>query len=248
MRYFVLLQYDGTAYHGWQIQTNAVSIQETIEGVFSTWFRTPTPVVGCGRTDTGVHAHAYVLHFDHAGELDVASAIFNLNNMLPKDISILDMRAVHADAHARFDATSRRYRYSVHQHKSPFAHFSSKLHYDLDLDLMNVAGERLLSISDFSAFCKSGSDVKGTICKVTESVWTREGTSLTYHITANRFLRNMVRAAVGTLVDVGRGYTTLEAFDHIMATGERGQAGMSAEARGLSLIEVRYPYLDFGQA
>lgn len=243
MRYFALLQYDGSAYHGWQVQTNAPSVQETVEAALATCFRVPTPVVGCGRTDTGVHAHGYFLHFDTETAFDLDTVVFKLNTLLPKDIAIQRIVPVHSDAHARFDATSRRYQYRLHKHKDPFANCSAKVHYELDLAAMNQAAKHLLEVRDFGAFCKSGSDVQNTLCTVTESQWHQEGEGLVYSISANRFLRNMVRAAVGTQVDVGRGYTSFEEFKEILATGQRSQAGMSAAAVGLSLVEVRYPFL-----
>jgi len=242
-RYFLHLAYDGAAYHGWQRQSNAPSVQETLERALSVYFREEVVVTGCGRTDTGVHASSYFAHFDLSGILqDLDQARFKLNNILPSDIAVFALIPVTVEAHARFDATRRGYVYHLHTAKDPFALRSAYVHYTLDLNAMNAAAAHLLEVRDFGAFCKAGSEVNNTLCDVVESRWTREGDRWTYHIAANRFLRNMVRAAVGTLIDVGRGYTSQAEFEEILRTGKRSNAGMSAPAHGLFLDDISYPF------
>ena len=206
-RYFVYFKYDGTAYHGWQVQPNAVSVQEKLQDALSTLLREEIQVVGAGRTDTGVHARMMVAHFDTDKDVDGPQLVYKLNRLLPRDISADKVIPVSQDMHARFSARSRTYHYYVHQHKDPFLrHYSCELFYDLDFEKMNEAAAMLLEYDDFAAFCKSNTDVKTTLCDVTEARWVKDGEySWHFVITANRFLRNMVRAVVGTLVDVGRG-------------------------------------------
>ena len=242
-RYFMHLAYDGAAYHGWQRQSNAHTVQQTLEHALSVYFRQEVCVTGCGRTDTGVHASSYYVHLDLQMPVDdLEQARFKLNNILPADITVFALFPVASDAHARFDATRRGYRYYLHTAKDPFALRSAHVHYRLDLEAMNAAAAHVLKVRDFGAFCKAGSDVNNTVCEVVESHWTRQGDSWTYHIAANRFLRNMVRAAVGTLIDVGRGYTSHAEFEEILRTGKRSNAGMSAPAHGLFLTEISYPF------
>lgn len=206
-RYFVYFKYDGTAYHGWQVQPNAVSVQEKLQDALSTLLREEIQVVGAGRTDTGVHARMMVAHFDTDKDIDGPQLVYKLNRLLPRDISADKVIPVSQDMHARFSARSRTYHYYVHQHKDPFLrHYSCELFYDLDFEKMNEAAAMLLEYDDFAAFCKSNTDVKTTLCDVTEARWVKDGEySWHFVITANRFLRNMVRAVVGTLVDVGEG-------------------------------------------
>ena len=206
-RYFVYFKYDGTAYHGWQVQPNAVSVQEKLQDALSTLLREEIQVVGAGRTDTGVHARMMVAHFDTDKDVDGPQLVYKLNRLLPRDISADKVIPVSQDMHARFSARSRTYHYYVHQHKDPFLrHYSCELFYDLDFEKMNEAAAMLLEYDDFAAFCKSNTDVKTTLCDVTEARWVKDGEySWHFVITANRFLRNMVRAVVGTLVDVGEG-------------------------------------------
>jgi len=245
-RYFLHLAYDGSTYHGWQVQPNAISVQEVITQALQTILRDPlVETLGCGRTDTGVHASEFYLHFDSQEELvDPEKEIYKLNNILPFDIACFSLIPVHPEAHARFDATERAYEYRIHTVKDPFLKkYSVFVPYDLDVEIMNKAGQLMLKYSDFAAFCKSGSDQHTTICDLIEASWVKEGNQLRFHIRANRFLRNMVRAIVGTMIDLGRGHISLEEFESILSSGARSNAGTSAPAHGLYLSEVKYPYL-----
>ena len=241
-RYFVELAYDGTAYHGWQIQPNGSSVQEELQKALSTILREPMEVVGAGRTDAGVHARRMTAHFDTGREIDCAQTAYRLNRLLPRDISVYGIRAVGADMHARFSATLRTYHYYVHTRKNPFLrHYSCELHYQLDFALMNEAASHLLEVSDFGAFCKAHADVKTTLCRVTEAQWVRDADDAWhFRISANRFLRNMVRAVVGTLVEVGRHRITVEQFDRVVASGSRSNAGESMPGNALFLEDVKY--------
>lgn len=241
-RYFVYFKYDGTAYHGWQIQPNAVSVQEKLQNALSTLLREDIQVVGAGRTDTGVHARMMVAHFDTDKNVDVAQLVYKLNRLLPKDISADKVIPVEHDMHARFSAKSRTYHYYVHQHKDPFfRNYSCGLFYDLDFDRMNEAASMLLEYEDFAAFCKSNTDVKTTLCDVTEARWIKDG-EYNWHfvITANRFLRNMVRAVVGTLIDVGRGRISVADFRAVIEGHRRSGAGESMPGNALFLENIEY--------
>lgn len=242
MRYFVTLSYDGTRYHGWQIQPNGDSIQERLQGALSTLLRAEIAVTGAGRTDAGVHARMMVAHFDYEGELDGKQFCYKLNRLLPYDIAVQQVEQVADDLHARFSATSRTYHYYVHTVKDPFSRaYSCELHYPLDFKLMNEAAMMLLTYEDFGAFCKSGADVKTTLCQVTAAEWHQTSPSSWYfEITANRFLRNMVRAVVGTLVDVGRGRLTLEEFQKVIEGKQRSDAGESMPGNALFLEKIEY--------
>lgn len=242
MRYFIYLSYDGTEYHGWQIQPDAISVQGEIQRCLSTILRRETLIVGAGRTDTGVHARYMAAHFDSDEQIDCQQLAFRLNRILPPDIAIHDIAQVRDDLHARFSATSRTYRYYIHTRKSPFNRkYSLETHYTLNFDLMNSAGEYLLSVKDFASFCKAGSDVKTTFCKVTTAKWVEMEPGCWYfEITADRFLRNMVRAVVGTLVDVGRGRLTLDEFKQVVNSKKRTEARESMPARALFLENVTY--------
>lgn len=242
MRYFIYLSYDGTEYHGWQIQPDAISVQGEIQRCLSTILRRETLIVGAGRTDTGVHARYMAAHFDSDEQIDCQQLAFRLNRILPPDIAIHDIVQVRDDLHARFSATSRTYRYYIHTRKSPFNRkYSLETHYTLNFDLMNSAGEYLLSVTDFASFCKAGSDVKTTFCKVTTAKWVEMEPGCWYfEITADRFLRNMVRAVVGTLVDVGRGRLTLDEFKQVVNSKKRTEARESMPARALFLENVTY--------
>lgn len=252
-RYFIYLSFDGTAYHGWQIQPNGVSVQECLQKGLSTLLRRDTEVVGAGRTDAGVHARLMVAHFDYDGPLDVQQLAYKLNRILPRDIAVQRIEEVAGDLHARFSARKRTYHYYVHRQKSPFhRHYSCELRYPLDFDAMNEAASHLLTVSDFGAFCKAGSDVKTTLCQVTEARWVpvqsewsqadgeEEAAEWCFIITANRFLRNMVRAVVGTLIEVGRHRMTIEEFDAVVRTGRRTEAGESMPGQALFLWDVSY--------
>ena len=242
-RYFVYFKYDGTAYHGWQVQPNAVSVQEKLQDALSTLLREEIQVVGAGRTDTGVHARMMVAHFDTDKDIDGPQLVYKLNRLLPRDISADKVIPVSQDMHARFSARSRTYHYYVHQHKDPFLrHYSCELFYDLDFEKMNEAAAMLLEYDDFAAFCKSNTDVKTTLCDVTEARWVKDGEySWHFVITANRFLRNMVRAIVGTLLEVGRGKLSIQGFRDVIEQQDRCKAGTSAPGHALFLVNVTYP-------
>ena len=242
MRYFIWFGYDGTHYHGWQIQPNGVTVQSELERCLSLLMREKVSVTGAGRTDVGVHARRMAAHFDTVQELDGALLVKKLNGLLHEDIAVYNIERVADDLHARFSATSRTYHYYIHTHKSPFLNqYSLEIHYQLDYALMNEAGRVLTEYEDFGAFCKAGSDVKTTLCKVTQAQWIQTSpTEWYFEITANRFLRNMVRAVVGTLVEVGRGRMSLEEFRQVIEGKKRTQAGESMPAKGLFLEDIKY--------
>lgn len=242
MRYFIELQYDGTRYHGWQIQPNGISVQEELQKALSTLLRVPTTVTGAGRTDTGVHARMMVAHFDSDNEIDCSQLVYKLNRFLPRDISVVGVRPVADGMHARFSAMSRTYHYYIHTRKQPFAvAYSCELHYDLDFVLMDKAARILMEYKDFGAFCKSHSDSKTTLCDVTDAGWRQTSPSQWYFtITANRFLRNMVRAVVGTLIEVGRHRLSLDDFRKVIEGRKRTAAGESMPAHALFLEDIRY--------
>ena len=243
MRYFITLSYDGTRYHGWQIQPEGVTVQQLLQDALATLLRQHVTVVGAGRTDAGVHARQMVAHIDVDGEInDVDQLTYKLNRFLPYDISIQNVRLVSDDMHARFSAVRRRYRYFIHTEKDPFKKkYSCELHYELDYELMNVAAAQLKTYSDFGAFCKSHSDVKTTVCTVTKAHWVQyEPNAWYFEIEANRFLRNMVRAVVGTLIEIGRHRMSLSQFDQVVREGRRTGAGESMPANALFLECVEY--------
>ena len=299
LRYFIQLSYDGTAYHGWQIQPNGVSVQETLESALSTLLRRDVEVVGAGRTDTGVHARMMVAHMDSPVELDAAQLCYKLNKLLPRDIAVQRIWPVADDMHARFSATSRTYHYYIHTRKSPFLrHYSWLVTFPLDFDRMNEAAQCLLRYEDFTSFSKTQTDTKTNLCHITEARWeqtcpqrtlpqqtnpqwtlpqplpcregssqgtsiyaplpTREGlgegplgvglleeaSSWCFTITANRFLRNMVRAIVGTLIEVGRGRMTVEEFCQVIERKDRCSAGESVPGHALFLTNVGYDLKD----
>ncbi|MCF0192377.1 MAG: tRNA pseudouridine(38-40) synthase TruA [Prevotella sp.] len=245
MRYFIHFQYDGTNYHGWQIQPNGNTVQEELQRALSTVLRQSIEVVGAGRTDTGVHARHMVAHFSldnpFACGADVDLA-YKLNRLLPRDISVLRVEPVSDEMHARFSATARTYHYYICTRKDVFArHYSWQIHWQLDFDKMNEAARLLLGEKDFASFCKVGSDVKTTICHLTHAQWVKDDEhNWHFEITANRFLRNMVRAVVGTLIEVGRGRMTLDDFRAVLSQKSRSAAGESVPANGLFLEKVEY--------
>jgi len=244
MRFFFEIAYKGTHYHGWQIQPNAVSIQEKIQDALALIFKKTIAIMGAGRTDTGVHAKQLFAHFNVAENFDSDEVLYKLNGILPKDIAIIAIHQVADNAHARFDATSRTYHYYINTKKNPFTTESSWfVKQNLDLDLMNQAAKKLFDYTDFQCFSKSNTDVKTYLCDIQEAYWKQEGDLLVFTITADRFLRNMVRAIVGTLVAVGSGKLPLSAMDEIIQSKNRSQAGASAAAQGLFLTQVKYPYL-----
>ena len=245
MRYLIKLAYDGSRFHGWQIQPNAISIQETIENCLSKIFSQTINLVGCGRTDTGVHASSFYAHFDaEKVKYDNFNLVFKLNKMLPHEISIKDCYPVNDGFHARFSATSRKYHYHISKYKNPFKvnqawfYNNSK---DLDLSLMREAGDILLKNDDFTSFAKLHTDAKTNICDVMEFNITETANEIVLEIKSNRFLRNMVRAIVGTLVEVGSGKLSISDFEKIIGLKDRQAAAFSAPASGLFLSEIAYP-------
>lgn len=242
MRYFIFFGYDGTNYHGWQIQPNANSVQQELQNALSTILRRNIEVVGAGRTDTGVHARHMAAHFDTEIEMPLEQLAYRLNRILPRDIAVQEVREVSQEMHARFSATSRTYHYYIHTQKDPFErHYSLQMNYPLDFDKMNQAAELFLHHNDYAAFCKAGGDNKTTICHVTAARWVQTSpTTWYFEITANRFLRNMVRAVVGTLIDVGRGKITMQQFVDILHNGTRSDAGESMPGNALFLENVGY--------
>lgn len=256
MRYFLELSYNGSLFHGWQSQPNAVSVQQKIEEALSVVTRLPIAIVGAGRTDTGVHARRMYAHFDLPFEIaDKGRFLISINRLAGQDIAFHDVIRVADDAHARFDATERSYRYFISFGKSPFMYpYSWHSPSPLDVVKMNEAASLLLSTDDFTSFAKLHSDTKTNICDVREAHWKFIGNDHTempgmmengivFTITADRFLRNMVRAIVGTLVDVGRGKLSIEGFNKIIEEKDRCSAGTSMPPQALFLWDVKYPYL-----
>lgn len=244
-RYFIELAYNGTGYHGWQVQPNAVTVQELLDKALATILRQPVETLGCGRTDTGVHASEFFAHFDcqSTGHGPWSIDLRSLNALLPFDIAVKRIIPVKADAHARFDAILRSYQYRIHFHKDPFKQgFSWLLRDRPDIILMNKAAEIMMTYTDFGCFSKSNTQVKTNNCKINKAVWVAENDGIIFHISANRFLRNMVRAIVGTLLMVGRGEIQPEQIRDIIESKNRGNAGTSVPACGLYLTEVKYPY------
>lgn len=242
MRYFIELSYDGAAYCGWQRQRDVATVQQTLETALTTLLRCDTETVGAGRTDTGVNASYYVAHFDGMEEIYCPHLTAKLNRMLPPDIAITSIHPVADEAHARFDAVEREYTYYITRSKDPFRRFSS-WHYgvDLDVEAMNRAAAFLMTVEDFTTFAKLNSNNKTNICHIMRAEWQQEGDLLTFTIRADRFLRNMVRAIVGTLVDVGRGRYTVARFEDIVRSRDLSRSSAGAPAQGLFLSDVRYP-------
>lgn len=238
------LAYNGASFHGWQIQPHDVSVQETLEKALSTVLREQISVTGAGRTDTGVNASTMIAHFDVPnGIADPKRLVRQLNAIVGHDIAVYTIFPVHDDAHARFDATSRTYKYYLHTQKNPFLErFSWNCHYQLDFQLMNEAAERMLAFTDFTSFSKLHTDVKTNNCKVTYARWNQEGAQWVFTVTADRFLRNMVRAIVGTLVEVGRHRITVDEFCQILERKDRCSAGQSMPGHALFLHGITYPY------
>jgi len=243
LRYFIQLSYKGTNYHGWQIQPNAISVQGVVEKALSTILRDTIEVVGAGRTDTGVHASFFVLHFDVLKELtNFENLVYKLNSLLPNDIAIQKIWKVENDMHARFSAISRTYKYYISTKKNPFrTETSFKYLLPLDIDKMNDAVRILGEYEDFTSFSRLHTDVKTNNCKILWAEWEVVETQLIFTIKADRFLRNMVRAIVGTLLEVGKGKLTVANFRKIIEMKNRGAAGASAPAKGLFLVDIQYP-------
>lgn len=243
-RYFIYLAYDGTNYHGWQIQPNGISVQECLMKALATFLRREIEVIGAGRTDAGVHATLMVAHFDFEGDaLDVELVADKLNRLLPPDISVYQVRRVKSDAHARFDATARTYKYYITTSKNPFnRQYRCRIHGNLDFKRMNEAAQELFDYSDFTSFSKLHTDVRTNICRITMAEWTQvDEATWVFTIRADRFLRNMVRAIVGTLLEVGRGKMTVQDFKQVIELQDRGKAGTSAPGQALFLVNVEYP-------
>ncbi len=242
-RYFLQLSYKGTNYHGWQIQPNAVSVQEVMEDALSKILREKIAVVGAGRTDTGVHASYFILHFDVEKPVpENLDVVYKLNSFLPTDIAVQKVWPVSGEAHARFSAISRTYHYFITTEKNPFiTETSHKYLKPLDFEKMNEAAQILFDYEDFTSFSRLHTDVKTNNCKIMQAEWIRKDQQLIFIIKADRFLRNMVRAVVGTLLEVGQGKLSVQQFCEIIERKDRGAAGASAPAQGLFLVDIEYP-------
>jgi tRNA pseudouridine38-40 synthase len=240
-RYFMEISYKGSNYHGWQIQPNAPTVQDKLETALSLLCRDKISVTGCGRTDTGVHATSFFLHFDHSEKLP-DNLQDKLNRFLPKDIAVLDLFPVRQDVHARFDALSRTYRYYIHQRKDPFlSERSWFVPVKLDIDAMNQACNYLFDYEDFTSFSKLHTDTKTNNCRIMKARWEQDNHRLIFEIQADRFLRNMVRAIVGSLTDTGKGKYSPEHIKTIIEAKDRSEAGQSVPAQGLYLTDISYP-------
>jgi tRNA pseudouridine38-40 synthase len=243
-RYFIFISYKGSSYHGWQVQPNSLTVQKILENALSTILEETISTTGAGRTDSGVHALIFCAHFESEKEnlADKKSLVFRLNQFLPKDISVSNIIKVRPDAHARFSAISRTYRYYISKVKNPFLDDSSWfIHGKIDIDIMNEACGFLLKHSDFTSFCKLHTDVKTNLCRIYYAKWEESDDQLIFTIKADRFLRNMVRAIVGTMIETGKGKLTPEAFESIIIAEDRCRAGKSAPAKGLFLTDIEYP-------
>lgn len=243
MRFFITLSYNGTNYVGWQIQPNGLTVQEVVQNALSRILRTTIKVIGAGRTDTGVHARKMVAHFDWEGEpLSEAHLKKNLNSLLPKDIAIQQIQKVIPDAHARYSAISRTYHYYITTEKDALFHpFKLRLYHPLDIDAMNAACLILKEYDDFTSFCKLHSITITNICHIKEAFWKKDGNDYIFTITADRFLRNMVRAIVGTCLEVGRGQMDSQGFREVIEGKNRHLAGNSAPGHALFLENIVYP-------
>ena len=246
MRYFIKFSYLGTEFHGSQRQPNGITVQETMEVALKMIFREDVPLTFAGRTDAGVHAREMYAHMDVGDEAmrrEGEKLVFRLNGILPNSIAIHDIVPVTDEAHARFTAKSRTYEYHIVEHKDPFLHdLATRVRPGLDFDAMNEAAKYLIGKQDFASFCRSNTDVKTTICDLTYACWeVKEDGHAVFTITADRFLRNMVRAVVGTLFEVGRGKMTIEQFAEVITQHTRTAAGDSAPAEGLYLTKIVYP-------
>ena len=241
-RYFLELAYKGTQYHGFQNQPHCISVQSELERVLCLIFKTPTKIVGCGRTDAGVHATQFFAHFDLQQPIEnMQKSIWHLNNLLHKDIAIYQLFPVKETAHARFDAVYRKYEYHLSFRKDPFHHAQTLFVFqNLDFEKMQAAAKLLLNYRDFASFAKTGSDVTHFECNLFESYVEQRQNIWVYHVAANRFLRGMVRALVGTLLEVGKGKLTLDDFQKVIEEKNRSRAGKSARPHALFLTRVRY--------
>jgi len=244
MRYFIHLSYKGTKYHGWQIQPNAITIQELLQKALSVLLKTNTEIIGAGRTDTGVHASFFIAHFDTTNSIDCKTLCLALNRTIPFDIAIHSIFQVADDAHSRFSALSRTYNYHISLTKDPFTlETSTYIWGNLDVDSMNKACDILFEYTDFTSFSKLHTDTFTNNCRIMKAQWTiTENNKLLFTIKADRFLRNMVRAIVGTMLEIGRGKRTLDDFRSIIESKDRSKAGVSAPAQGLFLCAIEYPF------
>lgn len=245
IRYFIKLAFDGTRYHGWQIQRNAQTLQQVLGEACSMILREPVKLTGCGRTDAGVHAREFYAHFEILRQIDQQESkklVYQLNGFLENDIVVYDIFPVKPRIHARFSATARTYQYVITRIKDPFqVSYTYYLFVNLDVESMNKGAKFLLSVSDFTSFSKVNADTKTNICRITHAKWEQHGDKLVFTIRADRFLRNMVRAIVGTLLGLGTGKITFDEFRQIVAGKNRSGAGESVPASGLFLTEVEYP-------
>ncbi|REG90129.1 tRNA pseudouridine(38-40) synthase TruA [Winogradskyella sediminis] len=242
MRFFIELSYNGKAYHGWQNQPNAISVQEVLEKALSTLLNTDIAIMGAGRTDAGVHASQMFAHFDYDGDFKSIDIVYKLNSFLPKDIAVADVFKVQSDIHARFHATERTYHYKISTSKNVFDYdFAYQVQLPIDVEAMNEACKILFKYKDFQCFSKSNTDVKTYNCDIKEAYWTKQNEQLIFTITADRFLRNMVRAIVGTMLNVGLGKMKPETLHAIIASKNRSEAGFSVPAHGLYLVKIVYP-------
>ena len=243
MRYFISLAYKGTDFHGWQLQPNALSVQQVLQEALQTMLRLPISIVGAGRTDAGVHASQFFAHFDFENEIDAKELVLKMNAFLPDTVVVYTIFKATNDAHARFDAKSRSYEYRIFLGRNPFLNDTAwQIHNQkINVAAMNEAAKYLLAYKDFKCFSKTKTDVKTYLCDVTEAYWKQEGNNLTFCITANRFLRNMVRAIVGTLIDIGLEKNTPQSIKDVIESHNRKKAGFSVPAKGLFLTEITYP-------
>ena len=243
LRYFISLAYKGTDFHGWQWQPNALSVQQIIQEALQTMLREPVTIVGAGRTDAGVHASEFFAHFDFENPINTKELVLKLNSFLPDSVVIYDIFKVSEEAHARFDANSRSYEYRIFLGRNPFLIDTTwQIHNQtLNVEAMNKAAAYLLQYSDFKCFSKSKTDVKTYLCDISEAYWQQNGKHLTFYITANRFLRNMVRAIVGTLIDIGLEKKSSNYIKEVIESRNRSKAGFSVPAKGLFLTKITYP-------
>lgn len=242
LRFFIDLSYEGQPFHGWQKQQNAITVQETVECNLAKIFRNTVDLVGAGRTDTGVHARQLIAHFDLDQEFDPDHLCYKLNRMLPPSIAVNEVYPVKSEAHARFDALMREYKYYVSSKKNPFTrHFSGYVPEKIDLNLMNESCNILKKHRNFQCFSKVKTDVKTYNCKIETAYWEVDGEQLVFTIRADRFLRNMVRAIVGTCLEIGAKKRPLKELPDILESRDRCRAGKSAAAKGLFLYKINYP-------
>ena len=242
-RYFIEIAYNGKNYHGWQVQPNAITVQAVLNDCLTKLLKEEIHVIGAGRTDTGVHAKQLFAHFDLVKKVkDITQFLSRLNSFLPKDIAAKSLQEVEVETHARFDATARTYEYFVSQQKNPFQEdLSFLIHKPINIELMNKVAKRLFDFKDFTSFSKLDTQTKTNNCKIMQAYWEEREDLLVFTIQADRFLRNMVRAIVGTLLEVGLGKMTEDEFVKVIESKDRSNAGTSVPAHALYLLEVSYP-------